>query len=93
MKFTTVTRIQWQHPEDSAQQFRMRFEMVLFFMRPDIWHKSKHYYVKRINDTTFERPWADQESAEKYIQNQKQLAEKYDGKIVSHEIRTVDITV
>ena len=90
MKFNVVTRIQWQHPADPKQQFRLRFEMVLFFMRPDIWNKSKHYYVKYINDTTFERPWTDQESAEKYIQNQKLLAKKYGGKIVSYEIRNVD---
>jgi len=90
MTLTKITRIQWRHPEDPDQRYRMRFELVVFFMRPDIQNKSKHYYVKSINDTTFERPWTDQESAEKYIKNQQYLAAKYGREIVSFEIRDVD---
>ena len=90
MKFTKITRIQWQHPINLIDRTRMRFEATMFFLQPEMQNKSRQYYVKYVDDNIVERPWVDQESAEKYIQNQQALAAKYGGKIVSFDIRDVD---
>ena len=90
MKFTKITRIQWRHPEDPLLTLRRNFETSVFTTRMQLQNKTKYFYVKHLDDNTVERPWADQESAEKYIQNQQQLAAKYGGEILSFEIRDVD---
>ncbi len=90
MIFKKISKVQWQHPPNLDDQRRMRFEETMFFMQPDIQNKTKHWYVKYIGDDTVERPWVDQQSAEKYIQSRQALAAKYGGKILSFEIRDID---
>ena len=90
MKFNVVTRIQWRHPTDPIMALRRNFETSVFTTRMQLQNKTVYFYVKHIDDTTVERPWADQEAAEAYIQHQQQVAVKYGGKIVSFEIRNVD---
>jgi hypothetical protein len=87
---TKITRIQWQQPADKVCVLRKDFETTLFMFEMELQGKSKHFWIKHISSDTFERPWTDQESAEKYIQHQQYLAAKYGGKVLSFEIKNVD---
>jgi hypothetical protein len=89
MKLTKITRLTWRHPDDLVMRLRRDIETGIFMTRMQLANKSKHFYVKHIDNVTVERIWTDQESAEQYIHHQQEIAARYGGEIVSYEIRDI----